>query len=72
MFINTGDEHHGTVAQTLVAGQGVAGDGRVGTAEMGLVVDVIKRSCEGVGHLESGNSAAPQRRRILTTILCST
>ena len=68
MFIHTGDEQHVVFGQSLKTCQGITGQGRVRTAEMRLVVDVVKRSRKGVRHRREENSAAPQRRQSLTTM----
>ena len=68
MLIAACDEHHRLTLQPLVAGNGIAGQGRVGTAEMGPIVDVIKRSGEGKNHAAGvrlgvdGGLAAPSKR----------
>ena len=68
VLINTGYEGHLLQPESLEASQGVTGEGRVGAAQMGTIVDVIERSRKGVGHQKSSNSAAPQRRQTLTSM----
>ena len=58
MFINASDEDHGVAIQALKAGQGIAGQGCVGAAQVRPIVDVIERSREGVGHRWVRTSAA--------------
>ena len=50
MLITAGDEPHGFTDEPPIAGHGIAGQGGVGTAEVGPVVDVIERGGEGVRH----------------------
>ena len=50
MFITAGDEQHRFTLQPLKPRQRIAGQGRVSTAQMRLVVDVVERGGEGVGH----------------------
>ena len=52
VFIHPRDKRHGITAEPPIPSQRITGDGRVGTAQMGAVIDVIKRRREGVGHLE--------------------
>jgi hypothetical protein len=67
MLIHPCDEQHALVLVSLETSQRVAGNRGVRAAEVGSIVDVIERSCEGVIHLEGRNSATSLRRRILTT-----
>ena len=50
VLITAGHERHLLTAEAMEARQGIAGQGGVGTAQVGLVVDVVERGGEGVGH----------------------
>ena len=50
MLITARDEQHLLAPQPLKPGQGIAGERRIGAAQMRPVVDVIERGGEGVGH----------------------
>ena len=50
VLVTAGDEQDLLTLQPLKPGQGIAGQGRVRTPQMGLVVDVIEGGGEGVSH----------------------
>ena len=58
VLVDAGDEHHSVAVQPLEARQGITGQGCVGAAQVRPIVDVIKRSREGVGHRWVRTSAA--------------
>ena len=68
MLVTAGDQTHLISLQPVPAGNGICCQGGVDTADVGLVVDVVKRRCERetMNHATGRAPEAPVQFRILT------